>query len=488
MMLNKRTWIFIAMILCLNGCMKVGPDFLHPKAPTKQGWIDSKNDKVKVTDEKICYWWKVFNDPILDQLIENAYNQNLPLKIAGYRIMEARAFLGIAIGEFFPQTQEGIGSATRTKLSKHQPNIGPSPDLHFKDYQLGFQAAWELDFWGKFRRSIESERAELFSSYANYDDVIVLLLSDVAFVYIQIRTIEDQINIVQNNIKLQKRSVEISRAQFEGGFVSELDVQQATTLLKGTEARLPDLERQYVQAQNALSILLGMAPVDLTTMLQSPKVVSDYPSEIIVNMPEDLLYRRPDIRQAFYATAAQSARIGVAFADFFPSISLSGVIALRSSGDSTMNVNGQSGNLLDRDSLSFNYGTSFSWPILNYGRIANRVQAEKARYCQLVINYRDTVLRAYRDVEDGLIAYLKAIEQMDYLSDSVRAAKRSSELANIQYVEGMADYTRVLNTQEALLAEEEKLALAKSDIALGLIATYKALGGGWEIRQCNYSD
>ncbi|NGX42865.1 MAG: Toluene efflux pump outer membrane protein TtgI [Chlamydiae bacterium] len=476
-------WVVLClMVLSLNGCIKVGPNFSRPHAPCKQEWIDADSEKVSITEKQICCWWKAFNDPILDKLIYIAYDQNLPLQIACYRIMEARARLGIAIGEFFPQLQEGIGSANREKLSKNAPNIGPTPDLYFKDYQLGFQAAWELDFWGKFRRAIESERAELCSSYANYDNVLVLLLSDVAAIYVQTRTIEEQIDIILENIKVQERSLQIVNAQFQGGFVSELDVQQATTLLRGTEARLPDLERQHRQAQNALSVLLGIAPQDLDCLLEGHGKIPDADSEIWVNMPESLLYRRPDVRQALFDAAAQSARIGVAFADFFPQISLTGVIALNSSGDSIANVNMSSGNLLSRDSLSFNYGTNFAWPLLNYGRITNRVRVEKTRFCQLVINYQNIVLRAYQEVEDGLVAFLKFQEQEEYLAESVKAAQRSVDLSVTQYVEGMVDYTRVLNTEQSLINEAENHALAKGEIALGLISTYRALGGGWELK------
>jgi len=307
-------------------------------------------------------------------------------------------------------------------------------------------------------------------------------LSDVASFYVQIRTVEQQIKIVQNNLRIQERSLQITEAQFRGGFVSELDVQQAKTLLKGTEARIPELKRELRVTQNALATLLGIVQSNLASILTSEGDIPKTSSEILITLPESILYRRPDVREAFYATAAQSAKVGVAFAEFFPQISLVGQIGLRSSGDSTMNVNAQSGNLLDRDSLTFNYGTGFTWPILNYGRISSRVRIEKSRFCQLAINYQNTVLQAYQEVEDGLTTFINSQEQSEILKESAKAASRAVELANTQYVEGMVDYTRVLNTQESLLAEEEKLALSKGSIALGLIATYKALGGGWEIK------
>ena len=391
------------------------------------------------------------------------------------------ARLGLAVGEFYPQLQEGIGSATRTRLSQHAPNIGPAPDLFFKDYQLGLQAAWELDFWRKYRRAIESENASLCAAYASYDNVLVLLLGDVAALYTQIRAFDELIQIVKDNVKIQERGLEIAKAQFEGGFVSELDVQQATTLLRGTQARLPELERQHRQAENALCVLLGMAPQELGALLPGPGKIPVAASELVVYMPESLLYRRPDIRLALQEAAAQSARVGVAFADFFPQISLTGTIAYQSS-DSNNNVNSSGGNLLDRDSLSFNYGAAFAWPLLNYGRIGNSVRIQKARFCQTVVAYQTVVLQAYQEVEDSLVGYVKSREQIKYLSDSVKAAERSVALSNTQYVEGMVDYTRVLDTQRSFLQEAERLTQVRSDAVLSLIATYKALGGGWEIR------
>ena len=463
---------FLPLLILLSGCWKVGPNFEEPCVPCKHEWMESE-----CTSDPVCQWWTLFDDSILDHFIWIAKEQNLPLQIAAYRILEARARLGFAVGEFFPQFQQGFGSADRVKVSKHQPNTALAPDIYFSDYQLGFNTIWELDFWGKYRRAIETEQKELCASYADYDNVLVLLLSDVAATYIRLRTIDELIEIVNHNIKIQARGLEITEAQFEGGFVSELDKQQALTLLRDTQARLPDLQKQRRQTENALSVLLGIPPEELTDSGSIPFI----PEELTVSCPETLLCRRPDVRQAFYSAAAQSARIGVAFADFFPQVSLRGTIGTRS-GDSSLNAAMSPGNLLDRDSLTFTYGAQVEWPILNYGRIGNRVKIEKARFCQLITNYQDTILVAYKEVEDGLVGFYKSHEQLGFLGDSVKAAQRSVDLSKTQYVEGMVDYTRVLNTQQSLLSEQEKYVNTKGSIALSLINTYKALGGGWEIK------
>ncbi len=458
----------LALLLTLltTGCIKVGPDFKPPAVPAMEEWIESE---VQTTEDPICHWWKVFDDPALNDLVRFAYEENLTLKAACYRIMEARAALGIAIGEFFPQQQEMTGVAQRVETSKNRAN--PFPIRKFDDYQLGLQAAWELDFWGKYRRAIESEENLLKASYSNYDDVLVLLLGDVASTYVLIKTLDEQIAIVNENVKIQARGLEISEAQFEGGFVSELDVQQATTLLKDTESRLPDLERAHAQAQYALCVLLGTTPQDLSSYLGEDKKIPKTSKALVVNMPESLLYRRPDIRRSLYDAAAQSARIGVAYADFLPQVSLLGSIGFESAKK-----------LLTPDSLTYTWGSGFTWPLFNYGRISSRVQLERMRFCELVMDYRNTVLQAYQEVEDGLVAYIKFQEQVGDLEGSLTAARRAVELSKRQYVEGMVDYTTVLNTQEALLREAEKEAIARGNIAQSLIATYKALGGGWEIK------
>ena len=479
--MNSKSLFLIGSIgLLFNGCVRVGPDFCTPHAPVTEEWIESPDERV-THDETLTDWWKVFHDPVLDNLILTAYQQNLPLRIAGLRILEARAQLGILVGEQFPQLQEAVAEATHTKISKHAPNTGLNPDNPYRDYIVGLQAAWELDFWGKFRRGIESADSSFLATVENYDDVLVILLGDVATTYVQVRLIQEQIEIVNRNIKVQHRSWEIADAQFRGGFVTELDVQQALSFLKDTEARIPSLEILLRQAENSLSILLGIPPTDLTECLGKGKIPSTS-DDVAVGIPGQLLCRRPDIRRALLEAQAQSARIGIAYSDFFPQISLTGFIGKESSGNSSVNINKSSGNLLDSDSLTYNYGANIVWPFLNYGRITNRVRVEDALLQQLLVNYEETVLQAYREVEDGLVTFLKSQDRMKLLAESVKAAQRSAQLSNTQYVEGAVDYTRVLNSQQFLLEEEARHTLSNANIAFGLIATYKALGGGWEIR------
>jgi NodT family efflux transporter outer membrane factor (OMF) lipoprotein len=466
----------------MSGCA-VGPDFVRPDAPAEEEWIDSDVPQIKTEEADLTDWWKVFNDPVLDSLIETAYGQNLPLQIAGLRIMEARAQLGVAVGNQYPQFQQLSGSATAVEISDNAPNA-LAADKFYYDYQLGFDAAWELDFWGRFRRGVESARASYLASIAGYDNALVTLTAEVARAYILIRTFEERIVIAQANVQIQERSLEITEARFDGGLVTELDVQQARALLNDTKASISRLEIGLRQARHGLAILLGITPGELKNVLVESATIPEAPPEVIVGIPADLLRRRPDIRTAELQTAAQSARIGVAKADLYPQLSLVGSIGLQSSekGGITSN-NADFSDLFDSDSITYFAGPSLQWPILNYGRITNRVRVQDARFQQLVVNYQNTVLNAYREVEDAMVGFLRSKEQVAYLGDSVKASERSVDLSLIQYREGVADYQRVLDTQRFLTQEQDLYTAVNGEVALNLIAMYKALGGGWQIRE-----
>jgi len=470
------------LVLMVGGCA-VGPDFVRPDAPAEEKWIDTDLPQIKTEPADLTDWWKVFNDPLLDSLIETAYRQNLPLQIAGLRIMEARAQLGVAVGNKYPQLQQLSSSATAVEISDNAPNA-IAADKFYYNYELGFDAAWELDFWGRFRRGVESAQATYMASIAGYDNALVTLTAEVARAYVQIRTFEDRIRIADENVKIQKRSLEIAEARFEGGIVTELDVQQARALLNDTSASISRLRIGLRQTRHGLSILLGIPPGELKNVLTEAASIPEVPPEVVVGIPADLLRRRPDIRNAELQAAAQSARIGVAKADLYPQFSLVGSIGLQSNeqGGITSN-NAHFGDLFDSESITYFAGPSIQWPILNYGRIKSKVRVQDARFQQFIVNYQNTVLNAYREVEDAMVGFLNSKEQVVFLSDSVNASKRSVELSLIQYREGVADYQRVLDTQRFLTQEQDLLTSVNGEVALNLIAMYKALGGGWQMSE-----
>ncbi len=460
--------------LALGGCASVGPNFRRPESPLAESWI-ARGDPRITTQAPDSLWWRSFNDPALDRLVELAYRQNLPLQIAGLRIMEARAQLGVATGRQYPQVQAVFGSVTATRLSKDVVNVAGF-DTNFVEYQVGFDAVWELDFWGKYRRGVEAEAANVLASVADYYDALVSMTAEVARAYAVIRTFEVLIIQAQDNEKIQATGLRIAESRFRAGATSELDVVQAATLLESTRASIPQLEIGLLQARNGLSTLLGQPTGMLEELLAGSKEIPQVPASVAVGIPAEMLRRRPDIRAAELAAAAQCARIGVAKADLYPSFALFGTVGFQASS-------GRGRSVGFGNSFFYSVGPQIRWPIFNYGRIENGVRVEDARFQQSLIGYRDVVLRAAQEVEDALVGFLKSQDSVVFEQGSVKAAQRSVEIALIQYREGAVDYQRVLDAQRSLLQEQNALAQTRSSVVTSLIALYKALGGGWEARQ-----
>jgi len=468
----------LVAVIILGGCTALGPDFVTPAAPVEDGWVAEQDPKVKPESADFGTWWTVFNDPVLNLLTETARDQNLTLRIAGVRILEARARLGIAVGNQYPQVQDATADYRRIKQSDNFDPTGLGlPELNdINIYDAGLNVAWELDLWGRFRRGIESADAALGATIADYDDVLVSLTSDVAVTYVVIRELQERLALARANVSLQQRTLEIANVRFEAGAVNELDVQQARALLGNTQALIPDLQARLRQAKDALSVLLGLPPQDLTTELGGVLPIPMPPPEVAVGIPADLVRRRPDIRRAELDAAAQSARIGIAKADLYPSFTLIGSVGLTADNF---------GDFFETDSISGLAGPSFRWPILNYGRLTNNVRVQDARFEQSVINYQNTVLVALQEVEDALVAFVRSQDQVEFLIDSVTASQRATELSLLQYRNGLVEYTRVLDTQQFLVSQQDRLAATQGGVARSLIAIYRALGGGWETRGAN---
>ncbi len=460
----------------LSGCM-VGPNFERPNVTVSQNWIESGDKRIDNRATDYRNWWKTFNDPVLGLLIDRAYRQNLSLQIAGIRVIEARAQLGIAVGNFFPQTQEASGSLEHQRSSSSSAQA--FGQVEYNQDQIAVSASWELDFWGKFRRSIQSAGASWLATAADYDNVFVSLVADVANGYINVRTLEKRIDIAGRNVETQKASLKIAEARFRYGTVSQLDVEQAKTELNNTLASIPSLKSQLRQQKDALCVLLGMAPNDLADILNGPSEIPVSPPGVVVGIPADLLRRRPDVRSAEYQAAAQSARIGVAKADLYPAFSLIGEFGFLSSNAGNSNL----ANIFEWKSRFYQIGPSLRWNIFNYGQITNNVRLQDAKLQELLLAYQNTVLTAQQDVEDNLAAFLKSQERADYLAKSTQAAKSALDLAIKQYRQGTKDFTTVLSAQQSLLSEQDSLASTLGNISLGLVGVYRAIGGGWELRE-----
>lgn len=473
-----------ALLFLAGGCA-VGPDYKKPPAQEPTTWIEREEPRLKGGPADFSQWWAVFDDPVLNDIIQSAYEQNLSLRIAGVRILEARAQLGVAVGGLYPQSQFLRGGYTYTSVSETMANT-LGGDLSYSELHLGFDAAWEMDFWGKFRRNVQSNIANLEATMANYDDFLVTLTGEVARTYVLVRTFEERLKIARENVKIQRRSLQIAEARYQGGAVTELDVVQARSLLRDTESIIPRLEASLRQSKNAMATLLGKFPGEIDGMIAESRTIPRAPAEVAVGIPAELLRRRPDIQVAERQVAAQSPLIGRAKADLYPQFSLFGSIGFRASNGGNTQAGGRGGSslgdLFDGDSIEFIGGPAITWDIFQYGRIKNRVRVQDARFQQLVINYQETVLRAYREVEDAMVGFLRKQEEVGFLEDSVKASKRSVDLSLIQYREGLVDYQRVLDSQRFLAQEQDLMTSAMGEVATNLIAMYKAMGGGWEIR------
>ncbi len=476
----REIYCLATAALCLCGCtsfsdyvhqgFKVGPEYTAAKAAVAPKWIDADDLRIRDDAADQARWWCVFNDPVLNDLVYHAYNQNINLKEFGTRILQARASLAIAKGQVFPQTQNVTGSYDRVATSADQ--LLPGLPKFTDQWNFGFNLAWELDFWGQFRRAVLASEARLDYSVEDYDAVLVTLLGDVATNYVQMRQYQEQIALSRHNVELQADVLTIARARFRAGSASELDVDQAETTLAQTEAQVPAFEIQLRQSQDLLCTLLGIPPVDLQACL-AKQPIPTAPKDVVAGIPAQLLRRRPDVRRAERAAAAQAQQIGIAQAALYPQFSIVGTL-----GYSALNAS----KLFTEPSFNSSIGPSVQWNILNYGRIANNVRLQDAVFQQTLLDYRTAVLTANQEAEDGLITFLRAQEQTKLLNQSVAAAALAYQIAVSQYRAGLVDFNRVDTVEQNLVQQQVLQTQARSQIATGLIQVYRALGGGWQIR------
>ncbi len=457
-----------------NG-FKVGPNYEEPSAPLAQQWIDYRGEPGAATQPaaSLAQWWNAFNDPVLDSLMHDAYGANLTLRAAGERIAEARAARGIAIGNLFPQTQNVSGAHTVNKASDRVSS--PLGDQWFQNVNAGLNVGWEIDFWGRFRRAIEASDASLDASVADYDNVMVLMLAEVANSYIQYRTFQERLALAQQNVEIQRQAYELAGNNFRAGASTERDMQQARQVYEQTRSLIPEFEQGVRLANNSLCVLLGIPVQDLAPRLGDTGFIPVAPGEAAVGIPAELLRRRPDVRQAERLAAAQSAAIGVAVSDLYPHFSINGSIGL--------NAEYIGGLWATPGSMAGSFGPSFQWNILNYGRIENSIKGQEARFREFMAQYQQTVLQADSEAENAIISFDKSKEQVVFLADSVTAAQRTVQITYDQYRAGAVDFTPVFLFELTLTQQEDALAQAQGNIALSLVELYRSLGGGWEARE-----
>jgi len=457
-----------------QGCA-VGPNYQQPKTAAPAQWSAPMGGGETNIEPAIASWWKSFNDPQLDSLVERAVNSNHDLRIAGARVREARALYRIASSQLWPTVDAG-GSYARQNQSKNQPVLGSLPmpsGIPFENnvYQAGFDASWEIDVFGGNRRAVEAGKAEVAAAEFGRRNVLVTLLGEVARNYVELRGCQRRLEIATNNLKTQEEALALTQDRFKNGLTSDLDVQQAATLLANTRAVIPTLESGIQGYIHRLGVLLGQPPEALLAELSAPAAIPSSPPEVPVGLPSELLRRRPDVQQAERQLAASTARIGVATADLFPKFSLTGVAGFESTSASDWFAGG---------SKFWSLGPTVQWRIFDAGRIRANIRVQNARQEQALAAYEETVLMSFEDVENSLVAYAKEQIRRRSLEDAVNSSQDSLHLANQLYSNGLASFINVLDAERSLYQAEDALAVSDKAVTQNLISLYKALGGGWE--------
>ncbi len=449
-----------AILLVLAGCA-VGPDYHPPKTAMPAAWTDAK-----LVGPPVTQWWKTFNDPELDSLIERAVGANHDLRIANARLREARALRGLARWDFGPAIAGGASYTDNRASRNAQTFAGAKLDTDM--YDAAFDASWEIDVFGGKRRALEAASADMAATEEDRRDVLVSLLAEVARNYVEVRGFQRRLAITRNNVASQQAALELTQRRFRAGASSDLDVSRAAALLAGTQSQLPALEASLKQALHRLAVLIGEPP-GAFALDDAP--IPATPPEVPVGLPSDLLRRRPDVRRAERELAGATARIGIETAELFPKFSLVGAAGLQSLSASDWLTGG---------SRYWSAGPTMTWRIFDFGRIRSRIQAANAREEAALAAYEKAVLISLEDVENALVAYAKEQERYRSLQQQVTANRRAVELATKLYTTGASDFLNVLDAQRSLYQAEDDLAQSERTVTANLIALYKALGGGWE--------
>lgn len=460
--------------LLAGGCA-VGPNYRPPRAEAPAHWAEPLGNGETNAPALLGAWWKNFHDPELNSLVDRAVRSNLDLKIAQARVRAARAEKQMTSADLWPSAN-ATGSYQRQQQSRNQPVLGsfpipPSVPFENNVYQAGFDASWEIDVFGGRRRAVESASAQLAATEYESKDVLLTLLGDVARNYVDVRGYQRRLVIARENIKAQEEGLAIARDRFAHGVASDLDVEQAATLLTTTRAEVPALEAARETSIHRLGVLLGLQPGALIAELSVEQPIPAAPPSVPVGLPSDLLLRRPDVREAERKLAAATASIGVAKADLFPKFFLTGVAGVESVSASDWFAG---------NSQFWSVGPTMTWKIFDAGRIRANIRVQNARQEQALAAYEQTTLTAFEDVENSLVAYAKEQTRRDSLADSVTTSQKSLDLAIRLYRSGLTDFVNVLEAERALYEAQDALVQSERNISTDVVALYKSLGGGWD--------
>ena len=456
-----RTLAMAVSSLVLAGCVSVGPNY---KAPVQEPVVlQGAQQPVFSTASPVASWWAQFDDPVLEQLVHGALSDNLDLRVAVARVSQARAVFVESRLDQAPHITAG-GSYDRRK--QPDPQLG-GQRVFSESYQLGFDAGWELDLFGRKRRAAEAARADLDAEQANLADAQVLVAAEVARNYFELRGTQKRIAVAQHTLVNLRDTQKLTEARWELGAGSELDVQSSRARLKAIEADIPLLEVAETQSRNRLAVLLGQRPETLTAIL-APHDVPAFAKALPLGDTRELLRQRADVRVAERRLAAATARVGVATADLFPRLSLSGFVGF---------LGGDASGLVNGNNKAWSLTPSLSWAAFDFGTVRARLRASKAEAEGVAAQYEQAVLLALEDTENALTRYSKQQARLAIVVEQAQAARRAESLAQIRYREGSEDFLTLLDAQRTQLAADDALAAAESEVNVSVVGVYKALGG-----------
>jgi len=468
--------LLVGLALAIGAC-KVGPDYVEPEVSIKDEWRAAVEAEMSQEEPAIEKWWESLDDSVLTDLIRRAEVASLDLRIAVARVAEARALRGIAKGDLFPSLVLD-GAYSYTELSENSPvgqiitgaggTVEPT-----EQWQASAGSFWEIDVFGRIRRRTEAATAQFEATIEDYRDVLVSLYAEVALNYVDVRSLQTRLDFAHQNVGAQRESLQLTRDRFRAGLTSALDVAQAEQNLAQTESTIPTLESALNAALNRLAVLLGEQPGALhDELLANGAEIPTAPAALMTGVPADILRRRPDVRRAERLLAAQTARIGVAKADLYPTFSISGFVEA---------VAGSASNLFEGESVGWGIIPGFRWDLFQGGKIRNNIRAEEARTQQALYGYQQTILLALEEVEDALVAYDRERVRRERLQEAADASQRAVDLVRTQYISGLTNFQNLLDTQRSLFQQQDLLAESEGRVVQNLFVLNRALGGGWSL-------
>jgi len=473
----------IALAMCLSGCA-VGPDYHEPKMKVPEAFTAAAGTtgpgKAGPASQAvdIAKWWSALNDPELNSLIERAIRANPSLEIALTRLQEARTFEVAITGVALPNLEASAGGARGTGSNLARGRISPplnaasnTAGLQQINYIAGFDAAWELDLFGRYRRAIEAVHYDTQAAAAARNAVLITVVADVVRAYVDLRGLQMQLAVLQQNIKTAQTSLDLEQTRFDRGIINELDVTLARRQLSTFQAQVAPLSAQISAAQYAIAVLLGQFPEDMAKELEKPGTVPPVPERVDAGLPLDVIRRRPDIREAERQLAGATARIGVATADLFPRVAITAGAGVQGQGLGVTPV-------VTKDIWSA--GLLATWPLLDFGTLDALVDVADLRTHELLVNYKRTVLNAVQEVDNAINGYAAQQDRLRNLGDALAASQRAVSLATQRYDRGLTDYLNVVDAQRQEYDLAAQYASAQVTAAEQFVALYKGVGGGWE--------